>query len=335
MYMVATAYVFGVWVWGADNVHTSINGDPRSTLSSLLLGTADKPFVQRALVPAITRIVVNAIPLSTREALSSSLCSSPKFIKEAARLGWELQYVPEYMVALLLAFASLVCFPFVVRRMLRCLYDTDPLIQGIVPVMLVLGLPFFFHAGTHYIYDFPALLFFTVCLLLLLEERWFIFYPVYAIGCVNKETMVLLVFATVLLGFRKAKKKVLVLHLPLQGGIFVAIKSTLAWIYRDNPGGSLEFHLWGNIHNILLPYSLPDVALFALVCFLIFCDFSKKPFFLRRMAWLMFPFGVLVLVFGTMNEVRALYEVYPVFGLLMAHTVFFSVFKTSFTLVRR
>ena len=67
LYFITVAYVFGIWVWSAETVTTSFNGDPHSKLSELIYGTAFKPYVQRALLPVITRTNHQIIPTESWE----------------------------------------------------------------------------------------------------------------------------------------------------------------------------------------------------------------------------------------------------------------------------
>lgn len=331
-YGATAVFVFAIWVWGADTVSTSLNGDPRSPLAGLINGTAHKPFVQRALVPIVTRGLCGVIPASCKEWVSNSLMASAKFRKEAARLGWEVQAIPEYLIALTLALASLAAFPFVVRSLFVFLYDSEKLVADLVPLGILLGLPPFFLVGTHYIYDFPALFFFTTGFVLLVQRRWSLFYPVYALGCVNKETMVLLIVAMLLVHRHGMPRMKLLVHVLAQLVVFGIIESALLLAFRDNPGTSMELHLFGNIHNFLLPYSFEAGLLLVLFWVLVFHDFPNKHPVLKRALWLALPFGLLTFVFGWMSEIRALYEIYPICALLIAHTIAFGFLKREYAL---
>ena len=332
LYVATAAFVFALWIWGADTQSTSLNGDPRSTLAGLIDGTAYRPFVQRVLVPVLTRGVVSVIPASARAALSDALLSSAKFRKESARLGWDTLRLPEYCVALLLAFAALAAFPFVLRSLFRTLYETDAGLTNLVPLAALLGLPPFFGVGTHYVYDFPALLLFTAGLLLIVRRDWTLFYPVFAIGCLNKETTVILVLATILIWGRSLPSRRLALHAAAQALIAGAVAYALASAFSANPGSSVEFHLYGNIHNLLIPYTLEGAFFTILVAVLVLYDFKRKHPVLRACAWLIVPFAALMFLFAWMQELRDVYEVYPVFALLIAHTLAFSWGKRAYAL---
>jgi len=332
VYVASAAFVFTLWIWGADSASTSLNGDPRSTLAGLIDGTASRPFVQRVLVPALTRGIVAVIPPAARAEFTGALMDSPKFRKESARLGWDTARLPEYCVALLIALGALAAFPFVLRSFFRTLYDTDAFLTDIVPLAVLLGLPLFFGVGTHYVYDFPQLLLFTAGLLLIVRRDWALLYPVYAIGCLNKETTVILALATVLIWRKSIPARILALHAGAQILIFCAAEYALTTAFSANPGSSLEFHLYGNIHNLLLPYTLEGAFFTVLFGTLILYDFERKHEVLRTCAWLIVPFAILMLAFGWLSELRALYEIYPLFALLAAHTLAFSWGKRPYAL---
>ena len=332
LYVAAAAFVFAAWIWGADTQSTALNGDPRSTLAGLIDGTAYRPFVQRVLVPVLTRGVAAVMPAGARAALTDALMGSQKFRNESARLGWDTSRLPEYCVALLLAFAALAAFPFVLRSLFRTLYETDPGISHLIPLAVLLGLPLFFGVGTHYVYDFPALLLFTAGLLLIVRRDWTLFYPVYAIGCLNKETTLLLALATILIWRKSMPARQLATHAGAQILIFGVLEYALTTAYGANPGSALEFHLFGNIHNFLFPYTIEWAFFAALIGTLVFYDIRRKHEVLKACAWLIVPFALLMLLFAWMTELRDMYEIYPVFALLAAHTLAFSWGKRAYTL---
>jgi len=332
IHVLASVVVFTMWVWGADNFSTSLNGDPRSTLGAILHGTAHRPFVERMLVPILTRGVYALADEERWNDLSRFLLKIPKIQEETTRLGWETQYLPEYIIALGLALGSLIGFAFVFERFYSSLYETYDVVTNALPTLAVLCLPPFFDVGTHYIYDFPSLLLFTMGLLLMQKRKWTLFYPVFIIGCLNKETMVILLVGFVLLFYQRMSRRKMLLHVAAQLGIFAIVKGLAMYQYGANPGSSLEFHLYRNIHFLLLPYNVVTLIVGAVIIGLTVYDIKEKHILLRKMAWLIVPFAALMVVFGLVNEVRALYELFPIYFLLIAHTVLFSFLKLPFKL---
>jgi hypothetical protein len=198
-------------------------------------------------------------------------------------------------------------------------------------MMAVLCLPVMFQAGTHYIYDFPAMFFFTTGLLFMVQRKWLLFYLVYALGCINKETTVLLIVAFVLIYYRSLNKPALLKHISMQLLIFAITKTVSMILFSNNPGTNLEFHFFGNLYNLIFPYTLSTLFFFVLFAILILYELEKKPFVLRQAFVLIIPFVALTFTFGWIEEARDMYEIFPVVFLLFAHTIFFSIFKIPYS----
>ncbi len=330
LYVCASAFVFAIWIWSAESPTTSFNGDSRSTLSAIIYGTAHKPYVQRVVVPIATRTIYTSIPTSLWDSLEQHLLAIPKVQKEMTRLGWEADFLAEYLIALMLAFIALASFPIVVRKLWDHFYDAGNTISAIVPVLTLLILPVAFPSGPHYVYDFPTLFLFTLGFLLLLKRRWLLFYPVFIIGCLNKETMVLLTLAYLVILREAETRQRLVIHLTAQSLCFLAVKAILTIAFSANPGTTLEFHIFGNIHTLLLGYTWTSLLISGVTAVLVFHEFSRKPEQLRRSVVLVGVFGILIFCFGTITELRDLYEVVPLVAFLILHTVFFSYLRLPF-----
>lgn len=332
LYIVASMYVFGVWVWSADSPTTAFNSDLRSTLSELIYGTAHKPYVQRVLVPMLTRAVYFTVSGPTLDSLEQKVLELPKVQKETARLGWEIEYFAEYLIALSFAFLALFGFPFVMKNLWSTLYETEQAITNIIPILALLALPPVFLTGPHYIYDLPALFFFTLGMVMMIHGRWTFYYPVFILGCLNKETMVLLSLFFVLLYWKRMPRKSLLLHALTQGVIFAVIKAVITYSFVGNGGAVMDFHLFLNLHILLMGYDWTTLVGWTLVLTLVFLDFRKKHEILRKAILLAIPLGVLVLLSGVITELRAAYEMYPIVLLLASHTVLFRFVKIPYHL---
>ncbi len=334
LYFIAAAYVFGIWVWSADTPTTSFNGDPRSKLSEIVYGTAHKPYVQRVLIPIFTRSIHSVVPTSTWDTFEQKLLDIPKVQKETVRLGWETDFLSEYLIALSLTFLCLFGFSFAVRNLWSAFYKTEQVVTNIVPIIALLVLPPMFPTGPHYIYDFPTLLFFTLGLALLIRRKWTLFYPVFVVGCLNKETMVLLSFVFILLEWKKLLSQAAILHLTAQVLLFAVIKTIISLTFAANPGNVLDFHLYLNLHLLLMGYNWTTLVIAAFTVWFVLHDWRSKHPTLRQSALLIIPFGLLLLWGGVIAELRDLYELYPIFLIFVLHTVFFSLLKVPYHLNR-
>ena len=157
-----------------------------------------------------------------------------------------------------------------------------------------------------------------------MRQNWSLYLVVFVFCCFNKETSILLilVFFLYYLGDKKIDKSAFWKLLFYQVAIFVLIKGVLAYIYLDNPGSFVEFHLYD--YNMI---RLRKIKPFALLlwgggaCFLVFYQWVRKPRFLRVALIMLVPLVSLTLLLGFIDEWRDYYEVYPVLVLLAAHTV--------------
>ena len=324
--------VFALWTYGVDKPLTSVNGDPRSTLADLVYGRAHNPFVQRMLVPAITRAAMASLPATTNQWLNETLSRFPRAQRALDLWGWDDRYLAEHLVAFSIAFLSLVLFVPVFRSMVEALYITEGWVSAAVACASLLFLPPFFLAGTHYVYDFPAMLFFTTGIVLLLRSQWKWYYAVFALGCLNKETMVFLLVPFLLITWDRLSRRALAAHAVAHLGIFALVKSALMVAFAANPGGTVEFHFWTNLHDLLMPYTMTAAVIAFLALFLLLFDLRNKPPALRRAAWAGVPFLIVTLCFGLLAEVRVFLEVFPVFFLLISHTVLFTFGRIPFAL---
>ncbi|MER3523908.1 MAG: hypothetical protein C4326_07525 [Ignavibacteria bacterium] len=330
--LLLSAYVFAVWVWSAETPTTSFNGDPRSKLSDLIYGTAHKPYVYRALVPMLTRSIHSLVAGPALDSLEQAILRHPKVQKETKRLGWEKDFFVEYLIALALAFGALVGFAFALRRLWTLLYATDDAIARIAPLLALLALPPIFPTGPHYIYDFPALFLFTAGMVLIAQERWNFFYPLFVIGCVNKEAMFLLSFLFLVWFRKRMHTPTLLFHLTAQVLLFAVVRTAIMYTFADNPGESLPFQLYPNLHFALMGYNLTTLLYLALLVWLVAHDLRHKHPFLTAALMLTVPFGILVLLSGVLSELRAVYELFPVLFLLVLHTILFSLLRKPYVL---
>lgn len=325
LYVLGAMFVFGIWVWSAETPTTSFNGDPRSKLSELIDGSAYRPYVQRAFVPIVTRALRSLLPSDAVSSFTASILSIPKVQKELVRLGWEKDRLADYLIALGLAFISLTLLPFVLRRLWMRLYDTEPIITNLVPLAILFVLPTIFPTGPHYVYDFPTLLFFSLGLLLLYEHRWNWYYPILAMGLVNKETMALLLLVYIALYWGQDTLKTMLRHVFAQCAVILLVTTIIGRGFSNNPGSSIEFHLYANIHTMLLGYSFMTLITLGGIVWLVSYDFREKPKTLRRSALVLIPSFLLVLFFfGVLVELRDIYELVPLIGFLILHTILFS-----------
>ena len=305
-----TSIVFLIFI-----IKPGVNGYERAMFKDMVYGKAYKPFVYRTLLPGTVRLITSALPADIRTSISQSDLNIP---------NWEQEFLTEYLVASILMCASLVGFGLAIRYLFNGIFHAPARFVDLVSLAAIACLPFFFKYYS-YIYDFPTLFLFTLGLGLMVRCKWPQFLILFLIACLNKETAILLtlMFAIYFWGRRDLVNRMLFTRLLFcQLGIFLLIRMGIVWNFRNNPGSSLEFHLFDHNFMLLLqPYSLSALFVVLGLTLLIFYKWSEKPLFLKRGLWMLVPLVAAALFFGYIDELRDYYEVYPILLLLIAHSV--------------
>lgn len=322
-YLLASVYIFAMWILDTRQ-YINLNGYERARFVEMVYGTAYKPYVMRVLVPFAVRLLRGLVPAGLEPFLQQDIYARlPLLDKLMDYLKWEKAYLAEYAIGVVLLYASLLGFMVVLRRFARRLYEMDQRLADLLPIGAVLVLPIFFRRGTHYPYDFPALVLFLLGLLLLLERRWMWYYVALILGLLNKETAILLVLPFVLHLAHKMERKRLIGHVALQVAIFLVIRLGLSLLFRDNPGATFENNLRWNLRVSLRPYEYGAFLDVLSVVLLVAYRFAQKPLFLRQSLWLLPPFFLSYMVGGLYGEIRVFYEIYPILFLLAFQTLVF------------
>ena len=301
------------------------NGYRRVLVLEMINGQAYKPFVYRTLLPSLVRLIGGIVPDSAGAAYNAWLNVQPGVPRVVRILGWEPDHLVEYTILSILIFLSLVGFAFSMRYLFGALFRASSKVQAIIPLAAMLALPPFFNYT--YLYDFSALFFFTLGLAYLAHRRWRAFLIVYLLGCLNKETIVLLTLIFVIHyshpgRISRSRFWRLLLY---QASIFLSVKAVLTLLFSSNPGSFVEIHFWDHnlplLYGLLKPYSLSFLFLAFLVIGLFFYQWQVQPKFLRDSIWILLPLVGLTLALGFLDELRDYYEAYPVVFLLLFHNI--------------
>ncbi len=310
------AFVLTLWLGKHTNIGNQslryVYGEPR------------RPFVYRVLVPSVVRTVVKPIPDADRRAVGKRLLDGHEWLGRCvAYLRVRPAFLVEYGVVLAIQFGSLVGFAWVIRRLFRALYQDEGPVVDVSVVVALLGLfPVYRRAG--FIYDLPQLFLFSAALLALVRSRWSWYYPLIALGFLNKETtcLILVVFAAAT--WDRMPRRRFAVHVGLQALMFAMLRwltVTLAGPGRppSEEDNALRDYLLRNLAKLwqsemFRSFTAMGIALFFLA--LVLRHYRRAPRFLRR-ATVLFP--VLFAAFlkgGLWHEIRVLGEFYPVAFLL-------------------
>jgi hypothetical protein len=328
LYLFATGLVFIVFI-----IHPGINGYSRAMFPDTVYGKAYKPFVYRTLLPTTVRMVSGVTPERVKETIRSAVeeCDPQrKRMRLMKALGWETEYIYEYLVALALMFSCFLGFAFLLRQLVRLFYDFPPFVADFAPIGALLILPVFFKFYS-YMCDPATLLLFSLAIMSIARKRTLPFYVVFLLATLNRETSLLLSGIFLVREFRQMRNLSLAGHLLLQASIWIAVKAWLAVIFRNNPGSFIDFQLID--HNLALIadsvaspiylYHLLNLAVVLIIFWaLIRHRWPEKPIFLRRSFLITaIPLAVGVLLFGSIIELRVYHELFPFLFLLSLPTI--------------
>ncbi|HCS39920.1 MAG TPA: hypothetical protein DIW44_10100 [Anaerolineaceae bacterium] len=246
---------------------------------------AQKPFVYRVL----PSLIINAFSLLTGAAPTFS--------------------------AILFMYFSLLSFFFTYASLVKLILPkVSPFLSMLFPAV---GLIPFLIKSRH-VYDFPILFLFTLAYYFLERKEFGKYLIIFLLASLTKETAIFLVLFFAL-HFRDLGRKQFFKIIISQVLIFGIIRGILMFVFRENPGGDVQFHFSDQVNSL---YSHPAAAVLLLACiasiFLVgmttrgsFSRFIKDAFLAVGI-----PIAILYLLFGVPFEIRVFLEVFPVISIL-------------------
>lgn len=296
--------------------HIGINQYESALFLDMVEGSAYKPYVHRRLVPGLVDILTGLVSESTRLEFSHVVVKSANLRLIFSVFNWEPQAAFQYAVATLAMLISLYGFGYCGAHftfITCCLVDRRGYFRCLLSIIHVLCLiPFFKYAS--YIYDPTHLFLFTLALLGLAQPNRWAFAIGFGLGCLNKETAVLLIPLALWTYHRTISRGRFVILAIAMMSTFVLIKGLLIILYQSNPGNVVEWHVWD--HNLIwFKQSMGyGHVIFAMVLWgLLIYRWKEKSLLLRRALLCTAPPLIsLTLLFGYVDEWRDYYEVYPI-----------------------
>jgi hypothetical protein len=285
-------------------------------------GTAYRPYVYRLLVPGLARLGTLVMPASASAALTATFESW-----QGRPEGWAPGHAEDYVLVVAIMAGSLIGFAAAVRALSRAMFSAPPIVHALIALAAVAGLPLTFGPFSRQIYDFTTLCLFTWCLVFVAERRWLAFAVAFAVACVNKESSILLPLVFLVHVTRSvtdlsgAKAAGLAVY---QVAVFALVRAAVVYAFRDNPGDTVEMHLFDHNQSVLLNPAEMSKRLVLLVAIagLGAWGWPEKPPFLRHAFATLAPALVVMgVTVGMVDEIRAYYEMYAVVVLMAAHTL--------------
>jgi hypothetical protein len=260
----------------------------RSTLQAMTDFSADTPFQYRLLVPMLVHVIRSVFPIS---------------------IFWLFRAFTSGAVLLLI---------FAFRRYLYLfLNDRDVDVYAFVIFYPLLWnycvLNPFYHPA-----DIPAILFFTLGLIYIAQRQWLLYYVIFVIASINRETSCFLTFALCFALVGKQRSSWLVGHVVLQLAIWLTIRITMSYAFAANAGEKVfENHIRSNL-EFLFNYSqygrlqVGRIFTFGFIWMLIPVYWNRQPDFFKRALLTTIPFMIGMGIVGNLYEVRIYSELVPI-----------------------
>lgn len=307
---VLSIIIFLAFIYPVNKKHLPFDVD------DMIEGKYRKPYVYRTLVPTTIRIISNIIPESVHKNTENFVRQNPKLNATFDNLEWQKEPALKFFISSAFMILSFIAFGYLIPNFVFLFTDiartylNKIFISGLSLVLL----PGFFLYGSH-IYDPPQLFFFALALYVLYKQKFNLFYPLFVLVTVNKETSLLLVGVFFFYFFRKIPEKKFIYLVILYVFTFLAIRVFITYLFSENEGPFLEYHFVE--HNLRIRYSLIALTMnsgfFILLMLLNFLKWKTKPEFIKTSFWVIFlPTFVLTIFFGYVDELRVYYELYPI-----------------------
>lgn len=307
---VLSIIVFLAFIYPVNKKHLPFDVD------DMIEGKYRKPYVYRTLVPTTIRIISNIIPESVHKNTENFVRQTPKLNATFDNLEWQKEPALKFFISSAFMILSFIAFGYLIPNFVFLFtniartYLNKIFISGLSLVLL----PGFFLYGSH-IYDPPQLFFFALALYVLYKQKFNLFYPLFVLVTVNKETSLLLVGVFFFYFFRKISEKKFIYLVILYVFTFLAIRVFITYVFSENEGPFLEYHFVE--HNLRIRYSLIALTMnsgfFILLMLLNFLKWKTKPEFIKTSFWVIFlPTFILTIFFGYVDELRVYYELYPI-----------------------
>ena len=288
---------------------------PVQGFQGMVDGTADKPFVARALVPFVVRHLAGMIAPEGEAALVSPLQRLKVPLPEPIPPGRPGHVdLRSYAVWLTLAVGSMVLLADGVRATLNRYYEGPTILFDAMAAASVIAWPSLIWYA-NYIYDAftPTVVVWT--LLCAIRRRWLAYYGLLILAALHKETMVVIPLAVGYLYWREWPRRRLFAEIGLQVAGVAAIRLYLSAVVFAANGGPRFNAFWYDNHNVTvsvwLSFLPTAVIITALVVGLVLADWADKPRGLKAMALVVVPLLILAVPFGYVDEIRQYSEGYP------------------------
>lgn len=171
-------------------------------------------------------------------------------------------------------------------------------------------------------YDFTAILFFTIGLYYIANEKFIPLLIIFLLAIINKETAGYLIFTYLLYNYKGVFSKKVVINTFMLGIIFIGWKILLGYIFKDNPGDNFEIGFSENIriakelfsNRVLLKNFFLNFGGLYIFAILLFVTGAWKKFPQRALLFMnltIVPYYIFGIYITYITEVRVYTELIP------------------------
>lgn len=266
-----------------------------ASLERFVAGTAEAPFAYRVLMPWAMR------------GLSSLNGTNDLVLTDVG-----LRVLALFSLMLLL------------RRWMH--HFVQPLLADVSPLLLGVLLPSSF--DWYWPYDFVGVVFWTACLLAMVEQRYRLYLVLLVIGTLNRETTAFLIGVFAATRWRVLGPRRTLLWAAAQSAAILAVLIGLRLAIRPHGGELLEIHLLENLqffmggnHIGLFENWMLVLSTMGFIWVLAVWRWKTKSAFLKRACWTLPAVAVATLVAGRVAETRIWNEWIPIALALAGQTL--------------
>lgn len=310
----------------------------KAGLEHLIDRTGYRPLVYRVASPFIVGVVsdvaLKRLPPGVQDFLVSR---SPALEYRWSDESWNERKAVRFHVAYLYTFLAYFAVILAGRYLLISARIGSRLFQDIAPAVALCFIPLTQHYGA-YIYDMPELMLLLLATAFALQGRWWLYYPVFVLAVLNKESNVVLgvtVGAVWLFTYSPSR---LAAHAAAHAALGLALLIAVRGAFAESPGVAAvwafpsNIQFWTSVGAYTELISGPAALIpvpnganminIGLALFGMFAYWKVKPSWLRRLVIFMAGVNaVLQLLWAMADELRNLSLMFPALFLATCFTV--------------
>ncbi len=326
-YAVLSLFVMGRYLI-ASNLGDTWRG---ATVSSMVDGTAERPYVYRRLIPAMTVAVQSLMPASLQESIGAEAAGFAQGLPVAQAFATQKRMFRTALedtgafftrtIAAALAYGFLWMFIVALYRLSAVLFPNNPAMALCTPVIGLLVVPVLL-VPTAFMYDLPAMGLAAAAYYTMAVKRWQWFWLWFVLACINKETAMFISLFFALFYYQRMDRRSYIMLLGLQFAVFALLRGVIYLQFMENPGIFLNTSYVAQQTSMWLDgYGYKTLAAIFFIVFLLTFNWQQKPPFARMgMALLVLMYAAYFL-FGRPDEYRVFLDIWPLLAVLATHTL--------------